>query len=62
MMTLSLFLLLPIGCEITPTEEQLVRECQNRNGTPDIRGAFQCEMSQEQKRLSQYAPPPVRHD
>jgi len=35
MIELVLLLLLLLSCESKPTEEQLVRECQNRNGVPN---------------------------
>jgi len=35
MIGLMLFLIL-VSCESKPTEEQLVRECQNRNGVPNF--------------------------
>jgi len=40
-------LLLLVACEPQPTEEQLVRQCQDRGGTPDLRGPVKCEMPQE---------------
>ena len=46
MIGLILFLLFLVGCEGKPSEEQLVRECQNQLGIPDVRGAFKCDMSQ----------------
>jgi len=47
MIELVLLLLLLLSCESKPTEEQLVRECQNRNGVPNIqqRGEFKWEIA-----------------
>ena len=58
MITLMLVLLLAVGCAGKPTEEQLVRECQNRGGTPDIRGPFKCDMPQ----FAQHTPAPSRYN
>ena len=54
-------LLLLVACEPKATEEQLVRQCQDRGGTPDLRGPVKCEMPQEQIQDA-YAGAPVRHD
>ena len=64
MIELGLLLLLLLGCESKPTEEQLVRECQNRNGVPNIqqRGEFKCEMPQHQVQLGAQPGAPVRND
>jgi len=56
MIRLSLFLLLLVACEGKPSEEQLVRECQNRYGVPDVRGPFKCEMPSGQKRQQTSVP------
>jgi hypothetical protein len=60
MSRLVLYLLLIAACEPKPTEEELVRECQNRNGTPNVQGQFNCEMPQAQNK--QQARPPERYD
>jgi hypothetical protein len=61
MIGLMLFLIL-VSCESKPTEEQLVRECQNRNGVPNLQGGFKCEMPQDQTQVSQGKKPLLRKD
>lgn len=56
MIGLILSLLLLMGCADKQSEEQLVRECQNRGGTPDVRGSFNCETPQ----FAQHAPGPSK--
>lgn len=56
MIGLILSLLLLVSCADKQSEEQLVRECQNRGGTPDVRGSFKCETPQ----FAQDAPRPSR--
>jgi len=60
MIGIILFLLFLLGCESKPTEEQLVRECQSRNGTPDVGtpGVVKCEMP----RFSQNTQSPARYN
>jgi len=57
MMSVMLVLVL-VGCEGKPAEEQLVRECQNRGGIPDVhvQGSFKCDTPQ----LSPHTPAPSR--
>jgi len=65
MIRFVLFLLLLVGCESKqPTEEQLVADCQNRRGIPNVqvKGSFKCEMPKDQTQLAQRgSPPPSRY-
>jgi len=59
MIGLILFLLLLVGCEGRPNEEELVRACQNRGGIPDVhvQGSFNCEADRQ---FAQRTPAPAR--
>ena len=47
-------LVLLADCKTQPrTEEQLVRECQYRGGSPNVSGSFKCEMPEKKTQLSQ---------
>jgi hypothetical protein len=52
MIGLVFFLLLLGGCQSKPGLDELVRDCQNRNGMPNVRGEFKCEMPQDNSDLS----------
>ena len=49
---LLFFVILLVGCESEPSLDQLVRDCQNRNGVPNVRGEFKCKMPQDNSDLS----------
>jgi hypothetical protein len=40
------------GCQSKPGLDELVRDCQNRNGMPNVRGEFKCEMNRDKSTLS----------
>jgi len=60
MVWLFVIFILATGCETAPTEEQLVRNCQNRGGTPSIQGPFKCEIPDGQSQLASRQTPPAR--
>jgi hypothetical protein len=43
MIGLVFFLLLLMGCESKPSIDELVRQCQDRGGIPNVRGEFKCQ-------------------
>ena len=55
MIRLVLFLLLLVGCASQPSLDELVRDCQNRGGAPNVRGdllgEFKCEMDQSKPKV-----------
>ena len=46
---LMFFLVLLMSCESKPTLDELVRDCQNRGGVPNVRAEFKCEMDKDHK-------------